>query len=292
MPAPPRSVRARLSAGARLIRLDRPIGIWLVLWPALWALWLASGGLPRAEWLAVFITGAVLMRSAGCALNDYADRELDRQVARTRDRPLASGELPPRAALWIAAALLAAAAALALRLPPVSLALAAPAALLAATYPYAKRWHSLPQLHLGLSFAMAVPMAAGAATGRWPEAWVWLLALGTVLWTVAYDTLYAMADRDEDLACGNRSTAILLGRRDLAAVAALQALFLGTLALVGLWRELGAPYWAGLAAAAILLARQLRTARRREPAACLRAFLNNAWVGAAVWAGLAAALWN
>ena len=290
MPAPPRSARARLSAYARLIRLDRPIGIWLLLWPALWALWLAAGGPPPAGLLAIFAAGVVLMRSAGCAINDYADRELDRRVARTRDRPLAAGELPPRAALGAAALLLAAAAALLPLLPPVSAALALPAAALAATYPYAKRRHSLPQLHLGLSFAMAVPMAAAAATGRWPEAWAWLLALGVVLWTVAYDTLYAMADRDEDLACGNRSTAILLGRRDLAAVAALQGLFLGTLALVGLGRELGGPYWAGLAAAAALIARQLWTARRRAPDACLRAFLNNAWVGAAVWAGLAAAL--
>ena len=290
MTAPPRPARARLPAVARLIRLDRPIGIWLLLWPTLWALWLAAAGPPPARLLAVFAAGAALMRSAGCAINDYADRELDRRVARTRDRPLASGELPPRAALWTAAVLLAAAAALLPLLPPVVWALAAPAALLAATYPYAKRRHSLPQLHLGLSFALAAPMAAAAATGRWPEAWAWLLALGVALWTVAYDTLYAMADRDEDRACGNRSTALLLGRFDLAAVAALQGLFLGTLALVGCWRELGGPYWAGLAAAAALLGRQLWTARRREPAACLRAFRDNAWVGAAVWAGLAAAL--
>ena len=290
MTAPPRPARVRLPAWARLLRLDRPIGIWLLLWPTLWALWLASGGPPPAALLAIFAAGTVLMRSAGCAINDYADRELDRQVARTRDRPLASGELPPSAALGLAALLLGAAAALLPLLPPAVWALAALAALLAATYPWAKRLHSLPQLHLGFAFALAAPMAAAAATGRWPDAWAWLLALGVVLWTVAYDTLYAMADREEDRACGNRSTALLLGRFDLAAVAALQGLFLGTLALVGLWRELGAPYWAGLAAAAALLARQLWTARRRAPDACLRAFLNNAWVGAAVWAGLAAAL--
>lgn len=278
---------SRLAIYARLIRLDRPVGIWLLLWPTLWSLWLVSGGIPATRLLLIFTAGVVLMRSAGCAINDYADRELDRQVARTRTRPLAQGEIPPREALGVAGLLLAGALGLALMLPALTLALAVPAALLAATYPFAKRWHHLPQLHLGLSFAWAVPMAISAHTGDWPEAWGWLTFIATVLWVVAYDTLYAMADRAEDLAAGNRSTAILFGSADLLVVASLQGLFLLAMLLVGLRLQLGWPYGAGLAMALGLVARQMWQVRGRDPAACFRAFGNNVWVGAAVWVGIA-----
>lgn len=280
-------LRTRLGIYARLIRLDRPVGIWLLLWPTLWGLWLVSGGAPAIRLLLIFVAGVVLMRSAGCAVNDYADRELDRQVARTRMRPLAQGEIPPREALWVAGVLLAGALGLALMLPPLTVALAVPAALLAATYPFAKRWHHLPQLHLGLAFAWAVPMAVSAQTGDWPEAWGWLAFLATVLWVVAYDTLYAMADREDDLAAGNRSTAILLGSADLLVVAALQGLFLLAMLLVGIRLDLGPPYYGGLAVALGLVAAQMWRVRDRDPAACFRAFANNVWVGAAVWAGIA-----
>ncbi len=280
------TLKTRLGIYARLIRLDRPVGIWLLLWPTLWSLWLVSGGLPPARLLLIFAAGVVLMRSAGCAINDYADRELDRQVARTRHRPLARGEIPPREALGVTAALLAGALGLAVMLPPLTLALAVPGALLAATYPFAKRWHHLPQLHLGLSFAWAVPMAISAHTGDWPEAWGWLAFIATVLWVVAYDTLYAMADREDDRAAGNRSTAILFGSADIFMVALLQGLFLLTMLLLGLRLSLPPAYYGGLAAALTLVVSQLWRIRGRDPEACFWAFNNNVWVGAAIWAGI------
>lgn len=284
------TLKNRLGIYARLIRLDRPVGIWLLLWPTLWSLWLVSGGLPAARLLLIFIAGVILMRSAGCAINDYADRELDRQVERTRNRPLARGEIPPREALGVTATLLAGALGLALMLPPLTLALAVPAVLLAATYPLAKRWHHLPQLHLGFSFAWAVPMAISAYTGDWPEAWGWLAFLATVLWVVAYDTLYAMADREEDLAAGNRSTAILFGSADLFMVALLQGLFLLTMLLLGIRLSLPPAYYSGLAIALALVANQIWKVRGRDPKACFWAFNDNVWVGAAIWAGIALAL--
>ncbi len=280
------TLQERLHAYARLVRLDRPIGIWLLLWPALWGLWLTAGGLPPWGMLAIFVSGVVLMRSAGCAINDYADRDLDRHVARTRNRPLACGDLPPRDALWVTAILLALALGLALQLPKLTLMLAFPAALLAVTYPFAKRFHHAPQVHLGLAFAWSVPMAISALTNAWPQAWGWLVFSATVAWVVAYDTLYAMADREEDLRVGNRSTAILLGRADLLAVALLQGAFLGGMALVGMRLGLGAAYYTGLTAAAALAVRQLHAARGRNPERCSQAFKNNAWVGGAIWAGI------
>ncbi len=292
MSSPPSlsTLQIRLGIYARLIRLNRPVGIWLLLWPTLWSLWLVSGGLPATRLLLIFIAGVVLMRSAGCAINDYADRDLDRQVARTRNRPLARGEILPREALGVTAVLLAGALGLTLMLPPLTLALAGPAVLLAATYPFAKRWHHLPQLHLGLSFAWAVPMAISAHTGDWPEAWGWLAFLATVLWVVAYDTLYAMADREEDLAASNRSTAILFGSADIFMVALLQGLFLLTMLLIGIRLSLPSAYYSGLAIALALVANQIWRVRGRDPKACFWAFNDNVWVGAAVWAGIALAL--
>ncbi len=285
-------ISAPLTAVIRLVRLDRPIGIWLLLWPPLWSLWLAAEGMPPLDLLVIFVLGVVLMRSAGCAINDYADRDLDRRVARTRDRPLARGDLKPETALWVTAALLLAALGLAWLLPLLSLVLAVPAALLALTYPFAKRFHHLPQLHLGIAFAWSIPMAITAVTHAWPPVWGWLLFTATVLWVVAYDTLYAMADRAEDLIAGNRSTAILLGEADLAAVALLQRLFMIALILLGLQLHLGIAYYLGLGVAGACIGWQLRIARSRQSAHCFKAFTNNAWVGAAIWVGLVAALWD
>ena len=249
-----------------------------------------AGGVPPVRLLLIFIGGVVLMRSIGCAVNDYADRDLDKQVARTRDRPLAKMEIPPHEALWVAGALLVCALGLALMLPPLTLALAVPAALLAISYPFAKRWHHLPQLHLGFSFAWAVPMAISAYTEDWPDAWGWLIFFATVLWVVAYDTLYAMADRKEDLVVGNRSTAILFGTADLFMVALLQGLFLLSLTLLGLRLGLASAYYVGLALATVLIVIQLWKVRDRDPDACFWTFRNNVWVGAAIWAGIVAAV--
>ena len=257
-----------------------------MLWPPLWALWLAAGDWPQLELLSIIVLGVVVMRSAGCAINDYADRELDAHVARTRDRPIASGVLPPSAGVCTGAILLSVALGLALLLPLLSLMLAIPAAILAISYPYAKRWHHGPQLHLGLAFAFSVPIAITATTGSWPEPWGWLLFLATVLWVIAYDTLYAMADREDDLKVGNRSSAILFGRWDLLIVGLLQGAFLLTLWLAGEQLELGTMYLLSLLVAGALLARQLFISRERESASCLRAFLQNPRVGAIIWVGI------
>ena len=283
-PAPP----SRIAAYARLIRLDRPIGAVLLLWPALWSLWIASDGAPASWLVLVFVLGAFLTRSAGCAINDHADRDLDRKVERTRDRPLAAGHIEPSEALWVAAALASCAGLLSLLLPVESIALVVVAAFLVVTYPYAKRIHSLPQVHLGLAFAMAVPIAASAVHADWPPQWAWLLAALTALWVVGYDTLYAMADRDEDALYGTRSTALLFGGFARTVVGALYAAFLVGLWLLGDELQLGAAWHAALGAASILLAWQLWSVREHNRTTCLRAFRSNGWVGAILWAGLAA----
>ena len=281
---------AQLGAYARLIRLDRPIGIWLLLWPTLWGLWLAAGGWPEGRLLAVFVGGVILMRSAGCAINDYADRHLDPHVTRTRSRPLAAGEISPAEALMVAGVLLIGALILALMLPVRALWLALPAAALVLTYPYAKRLHSLPQLHLGMCFAWSVPMAITATTEAWPQPWGWWLFAATVLWVIAYDTLYAMADRTEDLAIGSRSSAILFGTADRVIVGILQSTFLTMMAVLGVWRQLDAVYFAGVLIAGSLIVWQWWRLRNPTPDVCLWAFTHNAWVGAVLWIALAWAL--
>jgi len=279
--------RQRLRAYAELMRLDRPVGIWLLLWPTLWALWLASGGLPSLVLLAVFTAGTVVMRSAGCVINDFADRDFDPQVARTRNRPLASGRLRAVDALVLFAALLLCALLLALPLNGRALLLALPAALLAASYPFAKRFHSLPQAHLGLAFSWGIPMAYAAVRGVVPWREAGLLMAANVCWVIAYDTLYAMADREDDLKIGVKSSAILFGRYDRLIVGLLQLATLLLLAAVGALAALRWPYYAGLLLAAGLAAQEQWMAHRREPAACFRAFLHNVRFGAAVFAGLA-----
>ena len=266
---------SRLRHYISLTRLDRPIGIWLLLWPTLWALWLAGQGEPDNMILLIFIAGVILMRSAGCAINDYADRHIDGHVARTRHRPLATGAIRPIEALIVFAVLCLIAFVLVLQLNTLTILLAVVGLLLAASYPFMKRFHHLPQLHLGIAFGWAIPMAWAAETGG-ITATAWLLFVANVFWTIAYDTLYAMADREDDLKIGVKSTAILFGEKDLLAIGSLHLASLVTLGIVGLIENLNALFFIGLIAAAIVAAVQLHLARHREPAQCIRAFkLNN-----------------
>ena len=277
---------SRLREYARLMRLDRPIGIWLLLWPVLWALWISSGGHPDERLFVIFVLGTFVMRSAGCVMNDFADREFDPHVRRTADRPLAKQSVSPAEALGLFAVLALIALALVIPLNRPTQVLALIGGILAVTYPFLKRFFSLPQAYLGAAFGWSVPMAFAAQTGAIPPV-AWVLFVSVVLWTTAYDTMYAMVDREDDLVIGVRSSAILFGRADRAFIAALQSAALGGLALVGWMSELGRWYWAGLAVAAMLAAHQQFLIRNREPAACFRAFLNNNLLGLAVFAGLA-----
>ncbi len=273
---------------ARLIRLDRPIGIYLLLWSTLWALWIAAEGVPDLLVLLVFVVGVVLMRSAGCAINDYADRDVDPHVARTKTRPLAAGHITPREALGVFAVLGLVAFALVLLLNGLTIALSVVAVLLAATYPFMKRFHHLPQVHLGAAFAWAIPMAFTAVTGVLPPVMAWLLFLATVLWTTAYDTMYAMCDREDDVKIGVKSSAILFGQHDRLIIGILQLLMLALLITVGILSGRGSWYWLGLLAAAMLSVYQQWLIRERKPQPSLQAFLNNHWLGMAVFAGIAA----
>ncbi|GAB4351228.1 MAG: 4-hydroxybenzoate octaprenyltransferase [Immundisolibacter sp.] len=280
------SLTGRLRLYVELTRLNRPIGILLLLWPTWWALWLASGGLPDWRLLTVFTAGVVSMRSAGCAINDYLDRDFDRHVARTRLRPLARGALRPAEALVVCVALLMVSLALVLTLNRRTQELAVIGALLALTYPLGKRLTHLPQVYLGLAFGWGIPMAFAAVQDKVPPI-AWLLLIANVFWTVAYDTFYAMADRADDVRIGVKSTAILFGDDDRLIIGVLQASTLATLALVGWQARLGMWFFAGLGLAALTAAHHQYLARHREPAACFRAFLANNWFGAAVFAGIA-----
>jgi 4-hydroxybenzoate polyprenyltransferase len=280
------AVAARLREYALLLRLHRPIGTLLLLWPVLWALWIAGAGRPSWHVFAVFVAGTVLMRSAGCVINDYADRDFDPHVERTRDRPLAAGRVTAREALILFVVLSLIAFALVLTLDRFTILLSFVGAALAASYPFMKRWTHLPQFYLGAAFGWGVPMAFAAQTGSLP-AEAWLLFLATLCWAVAYDTAYAMVDRDDDLKIGVKSTAILFGRADRAMIALFHALTLGLLAWTGARVGLGVTYYMGLAAAAGFAAWQQWLMRQRERAGCFRAFLNNNRFGAVVFIGLA-----
>lgn len=277
----------RLNAYERLMRLDKPIGILLLLWPALWGLWFAAYGIPATDILIVFVAGAALVRSAGCVVNDFADRDFDPYVARTRDRPLAARVIPSWEALVLAGALFLAAFIFVLHLNRLTVMLSIVALGLALLYPFLKRRFSFPQAWLGIAFGISIPMAFAAQNGKIaPVAWV--LLIGNMFWAIAYDTEYAMVDRDDDKRIGLKSSAILLGRFDVAGVMASHTLFLGLMAIAGGWHLLGTLYYAGLAAAAGLIAYQYWLIRRRERDACFRAFLNNNWVGFVIFIGLAA----
>ena len=282
-----RRLRRSLHEYALLTRLHRPIGTLLLLWPALWALWLAAGGIPDLGLLAIFLAGTLLMRSAGCVINDFADRDFDPHVARTRDRPLAARRVSPYEALGLFGALMLAAFLLALQLDPLTFRLSFVGAALAASYPFFKRFFPAPQLYLGIAFGWAVPMAFAAQAGSIPRLG-WLVFLVTVLWAGIYDTLYAMVDRDDDRRIGIRSTALLFGDMDRVAIGVMQAIMIGGLVLIGRSAELGAAYAVGVVVAAGLFTWQQWQVRGRARDACFAAFLNNNYVGFAVFLGIAA----
>lgn len=279
----------RLDAYERLIRLDKPIGALLLLWPTLWAVWLASDGRVRFDILLVFIVGTLLMRSAGCAINDYADRNFDPHVERTRSRPLAAGEIRPREALAVAAALAAVAFLLVLFLNGLAIALSFVALAIAAIYPFTKRFFALPQAMLGIAFGFGIPMAYAAIQERLPLE-CWMLFAANIFYAFAYDTEYAMVDRDDDARIGIRTSALTLGRWDVAAVMASYAAMVGILVFLGLKLALDWPYYAGLGAAAAMMLYHWRLIRDRSREGSFKAFLHNNWVGAAIFAGLFLAL--
>ncbi len=278
-------IAKRLDAYERLIRLDKPIGALLLLWPTLWAVWLASDGRPRFDIVLIFLLGTFLMRSAGCAINDYADRNFDPHVERTRLRPLAAGEIRPREALIVAAAFAAAAFCLVLFLNRLALLLSFVGLAIAATYPFAKRFIALPQAYLGIAFGFGIPMAYAAVQGRLPAV-CWLLLAANVFYAFAYDTEYAMVDRNDDARLGIRTSALTLGRWDVAAVMASYAAMLALLAWVGVLTQLGWPYYAGLGAAAAMMVYHWFLIRGRSRAGCFKAFMHNNWVGGAIFLGI------
>ncbi|WP_260292726.1 4-hydroxybenzoate octaprenyltransferase [Sedimenticola hydrogenitrophicus] len=283
--ATPRTLGRQLDGYIRLVRLDKPIGILLLLWPALWALWLAGAGEPRWGVVLIFILGVALMRSAGCAINDYADRHIDGQVKRTCGRPIATGVVSPKEALWVFAVLCLIAFGLVLLLNRQTVLMSVVAVLLAALYPFMKRYTHLPQLVLGMAFGWAVPMAYMALLGDIPTV-AWVLYAAAILWALIYDTEYAMVDREDDLRIGVKSTAILFGRQDRLIIGLLQLAMLALLVLVGAREGLGMAYYLGLAVAAALFVRQQVLIRGREPAACFSAFRNNNCVGMTIFFGL------
>ena len=275
----------RLGHYWKLMRLDKPIGILLLLWPTLWGLWLAADGLPDLFILTVFVLGTVLMRSAGCVINDYADRNIDPHVMRTKNRPLATKAVSTKEALLLSAGLSLCAFLLIQPLNRLTLELAVFALFLAASYPFTKRFFAMPQAYLGIAFSFGIPMAFAAQTGELPLI-VWLLMAANLLWVIAYDTEYAMVDRDDDLKIGIKTSAITFGHFDVMGIMLCHAGFLSIMIGVGLMQKLGFAYYLGLIAASGLIIYQYRLIRERDPVLCFRAFLHNNWVGAVVFAGI------
>lgn len=267
------------------MRFDKPIGILLLLWPTLWALWIAGDGRPSIKNVLIFCTGVVLMRAAGCIMNDVADRGFDPHVERTRSRPLAAGELTVREALVAFLTLMLLAFGLVLMTNALTIKLAFAGAVLASTYPFFKRWTHLPQVVLGLAFGWGIPMAFAAENNHVAPV-AWLILLINVIWSVIYDTLYAMVDRDDDISIGLKSTAILFGRHDLLILRLLKVLMIALLVWLGCLLQLAWPWFVGLSVATILLAKQQYQVRHRDRDACFKAFLNNNWVGLVIWLGL------
>ena len=280
-------IKERLTLYEKLTRLDKPIGTLLLLWPTLWALWIASGG--RPGWLMVwlFSLGTLLMRSAGCVMNDLADRNFDAHVKRTQDRPIAAGLVGVKEALWLAALLTLAAFCLVLVMNALTIWLSFAALGLAATYPFTKRFRAMPQAYLGVAFGFGIPMAFAAVSNYLPPLAWWLL-LANVFWAIAYDTEYAMVDRDDDLKIGIKTAAITLGRYDVAGVMLCYAAMLAVLAKIGLGLHFGIYYYLGLGAAALLMLYHYTLIRGRGREGCFKAFLHNNWVGGAIFAGIAA----
>lgn len=284
---PPMTLAGRLAVYWKLIRADRPIGIYLLMWPALWALWIAGEGEPLWWVVAIFVAGTALMRSAGCAINDYADRDFDGSVERTKGRPLATGQIKPKEAVLVFVVLSLVAFGLVLFLNTATILHSFVAVTLAAIYPFMKRFTHMPQLFLGMAFGWAIPMAFTALTDGIPV-FAWALFTATVIWALIYDTMYAMVDREDDLKVGIKSSAILFGDFDRHIIGLLQIIMLGLLVFVGQQAGLGIAYLIGLAGGAVLFVYQQTLIFKREPANCFKAFLNNNWFGMAVFAGVVA----
>ena len=282
---PAMSLSDKLPHYARLMRIDKPIGTLLLLWPTLWALWIAAAGWPPLHILVIFIVGTFLMRSAGCVINDYADRDFDGHVERTRTRPLATGVVSPGEALALAAVLSAAAFVLVLPLNTLTILLSVPALLLAGSYPFTKRFFAIPQAYLGIAFGFGIPMAFAAVTGTVP-ATGWLMLLANIFWAVAYDTEYAMVDRPDDLKIGIKTSAITFGRHDVLAVMLCYAATFVLLTVVGALAGLGFAWYAGLVVACAIAGYHYTLIRARDRADCFKAFRHNNWVGGAIFAGL------
>jgi 4-hydroxybenzoate polyprenyltransferase len=280
------AIAERLWGYAQLMRLHRPIGTLLLLWPTLWALWFAAGGMPPLKLLAVFVVGVLLMRSAGCVINDYVDRDFDRHVARTRARPLATGRVSPREALALFVVLCLVAFGLVLSLNAFAVQLSFVAVGLAVTYPLLKRWTHLPQVYLGIAFGWGIPMVFAAEQNTLPPL-AWVLLAANISWVMAYDTAYAMADRADDVKIGVKSSAILFGVFDRVMIAVFHAGALGLLVAAGFMADRGMLYYVGLAGAAAIAAHEQFMIREREPQACFRAFLDNNRFGAVVFLGVA-----
>ncbi|MFV2004237.1 MAG: 4-hydroxybenzoate octaprenyltransferase [Gammaproteobacteria bacterium] len=279
------TLRQKATLYAQLVRLDKPIGILLLLWPTLIALWIAAEGMPDLLVLFVFVMGVILMRSAGCAINDYADRHVDGKVKRTRNRPLASGKITEKETLIVFATLSLIAFGLVLLMNKLTILMSFVGIALAASYPFMKRYHYLPQVHLGAAFGWAAPMAYTAQANE-VTTLTWLIFLATILWATAYDTMYAMVDYDDDIKIGVKSTAILFGNQDKLIIGLIQALLIFNLLLIGHRAGLGIFYYVGVAVASLLAIYQQYLIKDRKPALCFKAFLNNNWFGAALFVGV------
>ena len=280
----------RIGLYARLVRIDKPIGTLLLLWPTLWALWTAGQGSPPIAILLIFVAGTFLMRAAGCAINDYFDRDFDRYVERTQARVLTTGQITPKEALWVAGALAFAAFLLVLMLNRLTIGLSVIAVVLAATYPLMKRLFGVPQAYLGIAFGFGMPMAFAAITNTVPAvAWIFLVA--NIFWTVAYDTEYAMVDRDDDIKLGLKTAAITFGRYDVLAIGICYAIALALLVVAGVMLTWGIPYYLGLLAALGVAITHLYWIRDRDRNACFKAFRHNNWFGAAVFTGIVLQHW-
>lgn len=284
-------LKAKLPLYAELIRFDRPIGTYLLLWPTLWGLWFAAKGTPSLKLLIIFCLGVFLMRSAGCTINDYADRDLDKHVSRTKNRPLTSGKISSKEALAVFAVLVLFAFILVLQLNAQTIAYSVVAVILAVSYPFMKRYHYFPQVHLGAAFAWAIPMAFVAITNTTPPPEAWLLFIASLLWTTAYDTQYGMVDIEDDLKQGMKSTAIFFGKHDTFIISALQLLTLILITWVGLLTQRGFPFYLSILAACVFIIYQQQLIKNREPAKCLQAFLNNNYLGMTLFIGVAIDFW-
>ena len=275
----------RFSIYAKLMRLDKPIGILLLLWPMLWGLWFAAEGFPDGLVLFIFIMGTILMRSAGCVINDYADRKIDPHVERTKNRPMAAGQVSSKEALLLAAGLSLVAFLLILPLNMLTIMLSVPALFLAASYPFTKRFFAMPQAYLGIAFSFGIPMAFAAQTNALPSI-IWVLMLANLFWVIAYDTAYAIVDKPDDLKIGIRTSAITFGRFDVMCVMVCHAIFIAFMVFIGQWQQMGLAYYTSLVVAAGLMLYQYTLIKNRDRALCFKAFLHNNWVGLVIFVGI------